>query len=589
MKKRNQISKEYKWDLSSYIKNDEEIDQIFKRMENLTDILPKYKGKLQNSNILYERLEKYKDDFVSMAKLAHFISHNLNVDSSDTKMLMLEQKFNNLYTRLSEANSYFVPQLYELPEKYLKSLLQDKRFSDYDNLIKEIIKLKPHKIDEKTNELLSKMSNFLGNNENIHSILVDSEIKFDDALDKTGKSKKVDNSTYPKYLRGNDDILRKNAFNSRMTAFSRLNKTFSELYLKDIEYDKFLSKLTNYSNLLESVLLEDDIPKEVFNNIIKFTEKYIPLLQDYCKTRAKISKNKNFAYYDLFEDSKNNSKISLDQAKEMIANALKPLGEEYLDHLNRKLNDNSIDYFPNENKNSGAYCSHCYGANTVVLTNYIYNYNSVSTLCHELGHCINAEYFLNAQPYEKANISIFAAEIASTTNEILLNQYMLNNSKKRDKSYYLHHFLDDVRSTIFRQIIFTEFELYAHQKIENNEPITYVDLNNYYLDLNKKFYGKSLIIPDNLQYEWMCVPHFYSPYYVFTYATGLVTAIAIVDKILSDNKFYQSYINFLKNGTNKPVIEVLKEIDIDLTTDKPYEIAFNFIKKQLELYKSLNK
>lgn len=589
MRKRKEISEEYKWDLSSYIKNDEEIDQIFKKMENLTEILPKYKGKLQNSNILYERLEKFKEDFISIAKLAHFISHNLNVDSSDTKMLMLEQRFNNLYTRLSEANSYFAPQLYELPEKYLKSLLQDKRFSDYDNLIKEIIKLKPHKIDEKTNELLSKMSNFLGNNENIHSILVDSEIKFDDALDKTGKSKKVDNSTYPKYLRGNDDILRKNAFNSRMTAFSRLNKTFSELYLKDIEYDKFLSKLTNYSNLLESVLLEDDIPKEVFNNIIKFTEKYIPLLQDYCKTRAKISKNKNFAYYDLFEDSKNNSKISLDQAKEMINNALKPLGEEYLDLLNRKLNDNSIDYFPNENKNSGAYCSHCYGANTVVLTNYIYNYNSVSTLCHELGHCINAEYFLNAQPYEKANISIFAAEIASTTNEILLNQYMLNNSKKRDKSYYLHHFLDDVRSTIFRQIIFTEFELYAHQKIENNEPITYVDLNNYYLDLNKKFYGKSLIIPDNLQYEWMCVPHFYSPYYVFTYATGLVTAIAIVDKILSDNKFYQSYINFLKNGTNKPAIEVLKEIDIDLTTDKPYEIAFNFIKKQLELYKSLNK
>ena len=589
MRKRKEISEEYKWDLSSYIKNDEEIDQIFKKMENLTEILPKYKGKLQNSNILYERLEKFKEDFISIAKLAHFISHNLNVDSSDTKMLMLEQRFNNLYTRLSEANSYFAPQLYELPEKYLKSLLQDKRFSDYDNLIKEIIKLKPHKIDEKTNELLSKMSNFLGNNENIHSILVDSEIKFDDALDKTGKSKKVDNSTYPKYLRGNDDILRKNAFNSRMTAFSRLNKTFSELYLKDIEYDKFLSKLTNYSNLLESVLLEDDIPKEVFNNIIKFTEKYIPLLQDYCKTRAKISKNKNFAYYDLFEDSKNNSKISLDQAKEMITNALKPLGEEYLDLLNRKLNDNSIDYFPNENKNSGAYCSHCYGANTVVLTNYIYNYNSVSTLCHELGHCINAEYFLNAQPYEKANISIFAAEIASTTNEILLNQYMLNNSKKRDKSYYLHHFLDDVRSTIFRQIIFTEFELYAHQKIENNEPITYVDLNNYYLDLNKKFYGKSLIIPDNLQYEWMCVPHFYSPYYVFTYATGLVTAIAIVDKILSDNKFYQSYINFLKNGTNKPAIEVLKEIDIDLTTDKPYEIAFNFIKKQLELYKSLNK
>lgn len=589
MKKRNQIPAEYKWDLSSYIQNDAEIDEIFKKMEKLTKILPKYSGRLQNPNILYERLNNYKDDFIAIAKLAHFISHNLNTDSSNTKMLLLDQKFNNLYGQMSEANSYFVPQLYELPEEYLKSLLANKKFSNYDNLIKEIIKLKPHKIDEKTNELLSKMSNFLGNNENIHSIIVDSEIKFDDAMDKTGKLKKVDNSTYPKYLRGNDAILRKNAFDSRMTAFSRLNKTFSELYLKDIEYDKFLSKLTNYSNLLESVLLEDDIPKAVFDNIIKFTEKYIPLLQDYCKTRAKISKNKKFAYYDLFEDAKNNSKISLEQAKEMITNALKPLGEEYLANLNRKLNDNSIDYFPNENKNSGAYCSHCYGAKTVVLTNYLFNYNSVSTLCHELGHCINAEYFLHSQPYEKADITIFAAEIASTTNEILLNQYMLNHSKGKDRSYYLHHFLDDVRSTIFRQIIFTEFELYAHQKIENNEPITYEDLNNCYLNLNKKFYGKSLIIPEKLQYEWMCVPHFYSPYYVFTYATGLVTAIAIVDRILSDSNFYKSYINFLKNGTNRPAVEVLKEIGIDLTSDQPYETAFNFIKKQLELYKSLNK
>ncbi len=589
MKNRNKISNEYKWDLTSYISNENEINKIFKKIENLTEILPKYSGKLQNSDILFERLEKYKEDFISISKLAHYISNNINVDFSNTNMLILEQKFNNLYSKLCEADAYFIPQLYELPNEYLNSLLLDKRFKNYDNFLKEIIKLKPHKIDEKTNELLSKMGNFLGCNENIHSILVDSELKFDDVLDSNGKVYKLDNSNYPKYLRSSDPTLRKNSFKSRMNGYAKLNKTFAELYIKDIEYDKFLTKITNYSNLLESVLLEDDIPNTVFENIIKFTEKYIPLLKDYCKTRSKISKNKNFAYYDLFEDEKHNSKISLNKANELIKNSLIPLGEDYIKILNRKLNDNSIDYFPNQNKHSGAYCSHCYGANTVILTNYIYDYNSVSTLCHELGHCINAEYFLNYQPYEKANISIFAAEIASTTNEILLNLYMQKISNTNDKKYYLRNFLDNVRSTIFRQIIFTEFELYAHQNIENNLPITYKDLNKFYLDLNKKFYGKSIIIPNELQYEWMCVPHFYSPYYVFTYATGLVCACVIAEKLLVEKNFNELYLYFLKNGTNKPVIEILKEIGIDLTNSEPYERAFKFIKKQLNTYKSLYK
>ena len=589
MKKREQIPNEYKWNLSSYIKDKIEIDKIFKIMENLINILPKYSGKLENPDILFERLEKYKDDFILISKLAHYISHMINVDSANTEILVLEQKFSSLYTKLSEADAYMLPQMYELPNEYLNSLLKDSRFKDYDNLIKDIIKLKPHKIDEKTNLLLSKMGNFIGNNENIHSILVDSELQFDDVLDSNGKKHKLDNSTYPKYVKGKDSSLRKNAFNSRIKGFAQLNKTFAELYLKDIEYDKFLSALTNYSNLLESVLLEDDIPKAVFDNIIKFTEKNIPLLQDYCKTRAKISKNKKFAYYDLFEDEKNKSKISLDTAINIIKNSLIPLGDDYLSNLNRKLNDQSIDYFPNENKNSGGYCSHCYDANTVILVNYLHDYNSVSTLCHELGHCINAEYFLQNQPYEKADITIFAAEIASTTNEILLNQYMLKTSNKNDKKYYLRHFLDNVRSTIFRQIIFTEFELYAHQTIEKDIPITYMDLNNHYLDLNKKFYGKSLIIPENLKYEWMCVPHFYSPYYVFTYATGLVCACVIANRLLSDNTFHKQYLNFLKNGTSKPAVDALKAIDIDLTTDKPYKEAFEFIEKQLNTYKSLYK
>ena len=251
MKNRNEIEDQYKWDLSSYIANDQEIEKTFEIMQNLIEILPTYSGKLNDKEILLERFTKYEKDYIQICKLAHFISHSLNVDSSITKMLALSQKFDNLYTKISEANAFFMPQLFELSDEFLNSLLEDVRFKDYENTIKQIIKEKPHKIDEKTATLLSKMGNFLGNNSNLHSILTDSEMYFDDAMDSDGNSHKVDNASAPVLLRSGDKKLRQTTFESRMKAFEKLNKTFAELYLKDIELDKFNYKLRNYNSLLE--------------------------------------------------------------------------------------------------------------------------------------------------------------------------------------------------------------------------------------------------------------------------------------------------------------------------------------------------
>jgi len=589
MKQRSQISNDLKWDLSSYISNNNEIEETFKIMENLIGILPNYNGKLGDKDILFERFSKYEKDFIQIYKLAHFISHSLNVDSTDIKMLALNQRFDNLYTKMNQANAYFMPQMFELSDNYLKSLLEDPRFSDYDNIIKDIIKEKPHKVDEKTNILLSKMGNFLGNNSNLHSILTDSEMLFDDAVDSNGKKHKVDNATAPVLLRSKDKILRKTTFNSRMKAFERLNKTFAELYLKDIELDKFNYKLKNYNSLLEEVLSSEDVPQAVFENNIKSVNNNIKILQDYIKLQKKISKDKTFAYYDLFEDTKNKQKISIDSAHKLLLEAVSPIGEEYVSLVKNKISDKSIDYMPNANKNSGAYCSNCYGAKTLILMNYNYDFNSVSTLAHEMGHCINAEYFNMAQPREKAEISIFAAEIASTTNEILLNLHMQKHASKKDKAYYIHSFLEDVRSTIFRQTLFSEFELYAHECIDKEIPITYADLNNHYFELNKKYYGNSCVLPKGLQYEWERIPHFYNAYYVYSYSTGLITAITIASKLLKEKDFSAKYINFLKNGTNKPAVEMLQEIGIDLTASAPFETAFKFIEDQLNLYKKLCK
>ena len=589
MKLRSEIDEQFKWDLSSYIKNDNDIEETFKLMENLIKILPTYSGKLSDKEILLEALTKHENDYIKIYKLAHFISHSLNVDSTDTKMLGLSQRFDTLYTKMSESNAYFTPQMYELSDEYLSSLLLDNRFKDYENTIKDIIKLKPHKLDEKTNVLLAKMGSFLGNNSNLHSILTDSEMYFDDAIDSSGNKHKVDNATSPVYLRSNDKMLRKTTFESRMEAFKKLNKTFAELYLKDIELDKFNYKLRNYNSLLEEVLLSEDVPTKVYENNIKNVNKYIPLLQDYISTFKQTKNDPDFAYYDLFEDAKNNQQISLEQAHNLVLEAISPIGKEYVNLVKNKLSDKSIDYMPNANKNSGAYCSNCYDAKTLILMNYNHDFNSVSTLIHEMGHCINAEYFNSAQPREKAEISIFAAEIASTTNEILLNLLMQKNSSNEDKAYYIRALLDDVRSTIFRQTLFSEFELYAHVNIDNEIPTTYEDLNNKYFELNKKYYGTSCILPECLQYEWERIPHFYNAYYVYSYSTGMITAITIAYKLLHEPGFNKKYIEFLKNGTNKPAVEILKEIGIDLTTDEPFDTAFKFIREQLDEYKEIIK
>lgn len=587
MKTRDQIEEQYKWDLSSYISNQNQIEETFKIMENLIKILPTYSGKLSNKDILYELLTKYESDNIKIYKLAHFISHSLNVDSSDVKMLELSQKFDILYSKINEANAYFMPQMYELSDEYLNSLLADIRFKDFDNSIKDIIKLKPHKLDEKTNELLAKMSSFLGNNSNIHSILTDSEITYEDAVDSQGNKHKVDNASAMIYLRSSDKELRKTTFTSRLNTFKQFNKTFAELYLKDIELDKFTCKLKNYNSVLEEVLLSEDVPLSVFENNIKNVTKNINLLQDYISTYKKVKNDANFAYYDLFEDEKNNETISLEQAHKLILEAVAPIGEEYVNKVKYKLTDKSIDYMPNQNKNSGAYCSNCYDAKTLILTNYQNDYNSVSTLIHEMGHCINAEYFNSAQPREKAEISIFAAEIASTTNEILLNLYMQKHSKTQDKIYYINSLLDNIRSTIFRQTLFTEFELFAHECIDKEIPITYENLNKKYYELNQKYYGNSCILPECLQYEWERIPHFYNAYYVYSYSTGMIAAIAIAYKLLHEKDFNKKYIEFLKNGTNKPAVEMLKNIGIDLTTDDAFITAFEFIKEQLAEYKNL--
>lgn len=583
MKKRSEIDEKYKWDIGCF-KTQKEIDEAFAIFEKLIDESKQYYGKLGEKETFFKYLLSNKKETMLLNKFSHFLGNTYNTDSSNVEIIKLMQKFEILAQKHTQASSYIAPQLARLSDKYLKELLADKRIKGYENSIKEIIRNKPHTLDEKSCALLAKICNSFNNSSPVFDIITDSEMTFKDALDSKNKPHKLDQASYSVMLSGKDRVLRKNAFKNFLGGYGQFNKTFAELFVSDLKADNDNMKLHNFDNLLQQQLFDEQVPEIVFKNNIAAVNKHLNLNQKYVRELGKNLGLKDIAYYDLFLDEKINGKVTIEKAHEIIKQALKPLGEDYLKRVEHKLNDKSIDYLPNQNKTTGGYCSNCYGAKTLILMNWHDDFNSLDTLIHEMGHCINAEYFNERQSIDDAEISIFAAEIASTVNEILLNQYMQSISNKKQKKYYLNQFLSSVRSTIFRQTLFSEFELFAHTTIENEQPLTYKELNEKYFELNKKYYGSSCKLPEELKYEWSRIPHFYRPYYVYSYSTGMLTGITIASRLLKESDFAKKYIEFLSNGTHRPAVEVLKEIGIDLTTTEPFEQAFEFIKSQLDEY-----
>ncbi len=583
MKKRSEIEEKYKWDIGSF-KTQEEIDNAFKTLEKLTLDCKQYYGKLGNKETFFKYLLSSKKETMVLNSFSHYLGNTYNTDSSNVEIIKLIQKFETLLKKHNQATAFVAPQLAKLSNKYLKELLFDPRIKGFENMVNNIIRNKPHTLDEKSNNLLARISNSFNNSSSVFDIITDSEMTFKDALDSKNKPHKLDQASYSVMLSGKDRVLRKNAFKNFLAGFGQFNKTFAELFVSNLKSDDDTRKLHSFDNLLQAQLFDEQVPEIVFKNNIEAVNKHLNLNQKYVRELGKNLGLKDLAYYDLFLDEKINGKVTIEKAHEIIKQALKPLGEEYLKRVEHKLSDKSIDYLPNQNKTTGGYCSNCYGAKTLILMNWHDDFNSLDTLIHEMGHCINAEYFNERQSINDAEISIFAAEIASTVNEILLNQYMQNISNKKQKKYYLNEFLSSVRSTIFRQTLFSEFELFVHTAIENEQPLTYNELNEKYFELNKKYYGSSCKLPDELKYEWSRIPHFYRPYYVYSYSTGMLTGITIASRLLKEKDFAKKYIEFLSNGTHRPAVEILKEIGIDITTTKPFEQAFAFIKSQLDEY-----
>ncbi len=590
MKTRNQIEEKYKWDLTKFCKNDKQWYEMVEQLKQLVPQFSQFRGKLNQPEQLLKLYELEEKFYYISSKCSMYCSNNRNTDLSNSTYVEMENMLVGIEAKAGEETAYIAPEMLSYSEDYLKELIADPRFQSHAFGLQNLLRNKAHILSEPEEKLLSGSGVFAGEFSNIFHSLVDANMHFHSVANSKGKMLPLTLSNYSTYLNSTDRTLRKNAFLEIYKQFETFADTLSSNYIASLKADWFYAKSSKFESVLNQHLYPDNIPNSVYDQLVKNVNNHLPLLHDYYKQKAKLLGLTDFSYYDLYvSPAKLKNKVGFEQAINLLLTALKPLGDDYLELIKRSVSERWIDVYPNKNKRSGAYQSDAYGCTPIVLLNYEGLTDDVFTCAHELGHAMHSYYSNKNQPITTAGYTIFLAEVASTVNEVLLLKHLYHESKtKQEKLYYLDHYLQMFKGTIFRQTMFSEFEHYAHQIVEKNEPISKNVLNNYNEMLNKKYQGKAVKHQREINYEWLRIPHFYTPYYVYKYATGLISAICIASNIYNQKpQAVENYKQFLSAGGSNFSMEILKIAGVNLQTEEPYNIAFSEMKWAVNELKKL--
>lgn len=591
MKKRSQIQDKYKWDLSSYFKDEKEFEKTFLEVSNNVGEFAKFEGKLDNEKSIYECLLLESEVSKKLGMLYVYASLITKQDQSDSVAFERVEKISSLATKLSANTSFVDVEISALPDEFLIKLQNNEKYKQFDTYFYDILRFKPHMLSKKEEKLLSLMSDFTGGFSQNFEKFDDADLEFEDAIDSNKQPHKLNHSNFSLFLESPDRALRKDAMIKMNGAYKKFNNFLASNYISVLKKNKFSSSIRNFSSSLSASIFSEDASDKVYKTLLKEVKENAPLLQEYLNLKARELKLKDFALYDLYTPATKQvvQNVEYEDAMQKIKNATAILGQDYVQLIDRAQKERWIDVYPNENKDSGAFSWGAYGANPVVLTNYVNNTNSLFTMAHELGHCMHTYYSNQNQPYEKAGYTIFVAEVASTVNEMLLLEHLLKNAtSKEEKVFYYDYVLNMVRATVFRQTMFSEFEAFAHEQVEKDLPISKDILNKFYFDLNKQYFGNSVKLIDEIAYEWSRIPHFYSSFYVYKYATGLISALAITNKILSGEiGAVERYKNFLKSGSSLPPVELLRIAGVDLEDKKTFDEAFKYVKSIITRWKEI--
>ena len=590
---RSEIPAKYKWDLDSIYKS---IDDYYKDMDKVKNILgdiKSYEGKvLASSDNLLKVMELNLDASIILDKMVNYMHLNSELDTRDS---FYDSKFKELmdfYSMIGLETNFISEELKKLTDSMLDEFISlNKELKRFEFSLRHTIKTNKHILSLESENLLASLSPVLGSGEDIFSKLDDADSDFGTVLDEKGNELKLTPGTFSKYITGGDRVLRKNADIKMHEYYKKHANTFAACLSNHIKTNAIISKLRGYNSTLEASLSHDDISTDFYHNFIKDVNKNLPTLHRMMDIYKKAFKLDEMHIYDVRckLDEGMKTEYTIEEMQSILKSALKPLGEEYISVVSEALDNNWVDYYETKGKRSGAFSTTTVAVKPYLLLNYTGTFDDLETFAHELGHSMHTYFANKSRGPIDAEYPIFLAEIASTTNELLLNNYLLNNTDdKKVKRYILNNLLSMYKSTIFRQTEFAEFESIIYERCEGGENLTKDDFTSIYYDLQKKYYGPNVIQDDYIKYECLRIPHFYYTFYVYKYATSLAIAYHFAYAILNNEPgATENYLNFLKSGGKDYPMNILKECCIDLESENILDYSIKMINNYMDEFESL--
>lgn len=592
LRERSEIDERYKWRLEDIYENEELWEEDYRKVKELLKEVVKFKGKIRTSKDLLEVLKLNDQIGMTASKIFAYARMRRDEDNTNSKYQALSDKAMRLNIEVMSATSFIVPEILSIETEKLRNMIEElEELKIYKQYIEDLIRYKPHVLSPEEEKILAEAETLAESVSTIYSMLNHADLRFPTIRDENGNEVELTHGNFISFMQSKDRNVRKAAFEALYDTYKKFINTFASTLAGSVKKDIFYAKARRYNSSLEASLFEDNVSVEVYNNLIETVHSRLDVLHRYVRLKKKLLKLDELHMYDLYVPliQEYDKEFTYEEAIELVLEGLKPLGEEYIDLLKKGFESRWVDVYENRGKTSGAYSWGAYGTHPYVLLNFQGKLNDVFTIAHEMGHSLHTYYSNATQPYVYAGYKIFVAEVASTCNEAILMDYLLKNFKdEKERLYVLNHFLEEFRGTVFRQVMFAEFEKLIHEMAERGEPLTAEVLNKKYYELNKLYYGDDIVVDEEISYEWARIPHFYRNFYVYKYATGFSAAIAISQMILNEGeKAVERYKEFLKSGSSDYPLNLLKKAGVDLTTPKPVNDALDVFEKLLDEFEKM--
>lgn len=575
------------WDLSRIYDSRESFDLDLEKAKKEIDQIKDY-GKDFKGNF-GDLVRTYAEASELVGKLYTFANMTRDEDSTQKAGQELALITDSLMADFNSKTSFLRPSILSLTEEELKTLIEENDLGEFEKFLKLIFRFKDHTLSEESEFILGSMSQAVTAPANAYYMLTNADMTYPNMETKGGQE--LTDANYTNYLKDKDVEVRKEAFNHMYDEYGSLSNTISSLYADNVNNLVTQAKLRDYDSALQMELYEDDVDVKVYENLIKSVRDNLTYIHDYYKTKKRMLGLEEQHMYDVYMEAGSSveKKIPYEEAVEIIKEAVKPLGDEYVSVLSKAFDERWIDVYPRKGKKGGAYSWGVYSSDPYILMNYTDDLNSLFTLIHELGHSMHSYFSNKNNPYIYSGYTIFVAEVASTTNEILLLSYLMDRAEsEEEKIYLINHYLDSFKSTVFRQTMFAEFEKFAHESVEVGEVLTLDKMNDYYFGLNKDYFGDGVVVDDKIKLEWARIPHFYRNFYVYKYATGFLSAVVLAENILRNNGA-EAYLAFLRDGGNNFPIDQLKNAGADILDPKTFEKGFKVFRDLVKDLEDLTK